>query len=99
MLKRLSEIQLSRLEPLVRFLPLVLDKLLLLMVRPPSVAGHVLNVAQASFNAIAAVVRKIQVRNRTGYILLLFTCQIPRFPLSCSLPNKNFPSCHHDPLA
>ena len=61
LLKRLSEIQLARLEPLVRFLPLVLDKLLLLMVRPPSVAGHVLNVAQAAFNAIAAVVKKIQV--------------------------------------
>ena len=43
----------------LRFLPLILDKLLLLMVRPPSVAGHVLNVSQGAFNAIAAVVKKI----------------------------------------
>ncbi len=27
--------------------------------RPPSVSGHVLNVAQAAFNAVAAVVNKI----------------------------------------
>ena len=59
LVKRLSEVHKARLEPLVKFLPLVLDKLLLLMVKPPSVAGHVLNVTQAAFAAIASVVNKI----------------------------------------
>ena len=59
LLRQLSELSKSRLEPLVQFLPLVLDKLLLLMVRPPTVAGHVLNVAQAAFVAIANIVNKI----------------------------------------
>ncbi len=59
LLKLLTELPRARLEPLSRFLPLVLDKLLLLMVRPPSVAGHVLNVAQAAFAAVAAIVNKI----------------------------------------
>jgi len=59
LLRRLTDLPRARLEPLSRFLPLVLDKLLLLMVRPPSVSGHVLNVSAAAFNAIAAVVNKI----------------------------------------
>ena len=59
LVKRLAEVHKARLEPLVKFLPLVLDKLLLLMVKPPSVAGHVLNVTQAAFAAIGAVVSKI----------------------------------------
>ncbi len=57
--KKLADLHTARLEPLVKFLPLVLDKLLLLMVKPPAVAGHVLNVAQAAFLAIGSVVNKI----------------------------------------
>ena len=42
----LKEVGRARPEPLVAFLPLVLDKLLLLMVKPPTVAGLTLNVGQ-----------------------------------------------------
>ena len=59
LLRRLGDLHKARIEPLVKFLPVILDKLLLLMVKPPSVAGHVLNVTQAAFNAIAAVVFKL----------------------------------------
>ena len=59
LLKRINDLHNSRVEPLVKFLPLVLDKLLLLMVKPPSYAGHVLNVGQASFAAMAAIVNKL----------------------------------------
>ena len=59
LLKRINDLYNARVEPLVKFLPLVLDKLLLLMVKPPSYAGHVLNVGQAAFNAMAAIVNKL----------------------------------------
>ena len=42
----LREVGRARPESLVAFLPLVLDKLLLLMVKPPTVAGLTLNVGQ-----------------------------------------------------
>ena len=42
----LKEVGRARPESLVAFLPLVLDKLLLLMVKPPTVAGLTLNVGQ-----------------------------------------------------
>ena len=47
----------ARPESLVSFLPLVLDKLLLLMVKPPTVAGLTLNVGQAAFSAMTSVVK------------------------------------------
>ena len=70
----LREVGRARPESLVAFLPLVLDKLLLLMVKPPTVAGLTLNVgqvmrevkfrnnlssSQAAFSAMAAVVRAV----------------------------------------
>ena len=42
----LKEVGRARPESLVAFLPLVLDKLLLLMVKPPTVAGLTLNGGQ-----------------------------------------------------
>ena len=56
---RIKELPNARLEPLVRFLPLVLDKLLLLVVKPPNFGGRMLDVGQAAFNAIAEIVNKI----------------------------------------
>ena len=51
----LREVGRARPESLVAFLPLVLDKLLLLMVKPPTVAGLTLNVGQ--------VLREVKFRN------------------------------------
>ena len=59
LLRRINELHRARLEPLVKFLPLILDKLLLLMVKPPAFDGHILNVGPAAFNAIAMIVNKL----------------------------------------
>ena len=59
LLQRINELHKARLEPLVKFLPLILNKLLLLMVKPPAFDGHILNVGPAAFNAIAMIVNKL----------------------------------------
>uniref|UniRef100_A0A8C7ZTD8 Dedicator of cytokinesis 7 n=1 Tax=Oryzias sinensis TaxID=183150 RepID=A0A8C7ZTD8_9TELE len=49
----------SQLEPVVRFLHLLLDKLVLLVVRPPVIAGQIVNLGQASFEVMASVVNRL----------------------------------------
>lgn len=46
-------------EPLVKFLPVILDKLLLLLVRPPAVGGQLMNIGQTTFEALASLVKSI----------------------------------------
>ncbi|XP_074640781.1 dedicator of cytokinesis protein 7-like [Tubulanus polymorphus] len=53
-------------EPLVHFLHLILDKLILLIVRPPVIAGQVgrllkMNVGQTCFEAMAEIVRRLTI--------------------------------------
>ncbi|XP_059922380.1 dedicator of cytokinesis protein 7 isoform X18 [Gadus macrocephalus] len=49
----------SQLEPVVRFLHLLLDKLVLMVVRPPVIAGQIVNLGQASFEVMASVVNRL----------------------------------------
>ncbi|XP_035270152.1 dedicator of cytokinesis protein 7 isoform X21 [Anguilla anguilla] len=49
----------SQLEPIVRFLHLLLDKLVLLVVRPPVIAGQIVNLGQASFEVMASIVNRL----------------------------------------
>ncbi|XP_069088632.1 dedicator of cytokinesis protein 7 isoform X2 [Pleurodeles waltl] len=49
----------SQMEPVVRFLHLLLDKLVLLVVRPPIIAGQIVNLGQASFEAMASIVNRL----------------------------------------
>ncbi|XP_062854094.1 dedicator of cytokinesis protein 7 isoform X9 [Trichomycterus rosablanca] len=49
----------SQLEPVVRFLHLLLDKLVQLVVRPPVIAGQIVNLGQVSFEAMASVVNRL----------------------------------------
>ncbi|XP_053539812.1 dedicator of cytokinesis protein 7 isoform X16 [Ictalurus punctatus] len=49
----------SQLEPVVRFLHLLLDKLVLLVVRPPVIAGQIVNLGQAAFEAMASIVNRL----------------------------------------
>ncbi|XP_053355501.1 dedicator of cytokinesis protein 7 isoform X15 [Clarias gariepinus] len=49
----------SQLEPVVRFLHLLLDKLVQLVVRPPVIAGQIVNLGQASFEAMASIVNRL----------------------------------------
>ncbi|XP_072019097.1 dedicator of cytokinesis protein 7-like isoform X1 [Amphiura filiformis] len=46
-------------EPLVKFLHIILNKLVLMMTHPPIVAGHLVNMGQVSFETIAHVVARI----------------------------------------
>ena len=47
-------------ERLVHFLPLIFDKLLLLLVRPPSVGGHTLKLNASLFEILGRLVRKLR---------------------------------------
>ncbi|XP_024276954.1 dedicator of cytokinesis protein 7 isoform X13 [Oncorhynchus tshawytscha] len=49
----------SQLEPIVRFLHLLLDKLVLLVVRPPVITGQIVNLGQASFEVMASIVNRL----------------------------------------
>uniref|UniRef100_A0A7N8XWC5 Dedicator of cytokinesis 7 n=1 Tax=Mastacembelus armatus TaxID=205130 RepID=A0A7N8XWC5_9TELE len=49
----------SQLEPMVRFLHLLLDKLVLLVVRPPVIAGQIVNLGQSSFEVMASIVNRL----------------------------------------
>ncbi|XP_044286439.1 dedicator of cytokinesis protein 7 isoform X2 [Varanus komodoensis] len=55
----ISALNASQLEPVVRFLHLLLDKLILLVVRPPIIAGQIVNLGQASFEAMASIVNRL----------------------------------------
>uniref|UniRef100_A0A8C6Y6H1 Dedicator of cytokinesis 7 n=1 Tax=Naja naja TaxID=35670 RepID=A0A8C6Y6H1_NAJNA len=55
----ISALNSSQLEPVVRFLHLLLDKLILLVVRPPIIAGQIVNLGQASFEAMASIVNRL----------------------------------------
>ncbi|XP_042203401.1 dedicator of cytokinesis protein 7-like isoform X8 [Homarus americanus] len=46
-------------EPLVRFVPVLLDRLLTLMVWPPTLAGQLVNIAQACFETVGALVGRV----------------------------------------
>ncbi|CAB4004072.1 Hypothetical predicted protein, partial [Paramuricea clavata] len=46
-------------EPLVRFLPIILEKLIFLLVRPPVVSGHVVNIGQSAFQSLAKIVERV----------------------------------------
>ena len=59
LVRHINNLHEARIEPLVKFLPLILNKLLLLMVKPPTFDGHILNVASAAFNAISKIVFKL----------------------------------------
>ncbi|KAJ9574920.1 hypothetical protein L9F63_007939, partial [Diploptera punctata] len=48
----------AKMEPLVKFLPLILNKLILLLVKPP-VIGQVMNIGQTLFEAMAMLVRNV----------------------------------------
>ncbi|XP_075688862.1 dedicator of cytokinesis protein 7 isoform X15 [Rhinoderma darwinii] len=49
----------AQLEPVVHFLHLLLDKLILLVVRPPVIAGQIVNLGQASFEAMASITNRL----------------------------------------
>jgi len=59
--KSIKDLDKAQEEPLVRFLHLIIDKLLMLLVRPPVPAGTHINIGQAAFEALNQVVHRVQV--------------------------------------
>ncbi|KAK3891189.1 hypothetical protein Pcinc_004905 [Petrolisthes cinctipes] len=57
--KAMGELVNCHAEPLVRFLPVLLDRLLSLLVWPPTLAGQLVNIAQACFHTLAALVGRV----------------------------------------
>uniref|UniRef100_A0A8C4QLC5 Dedicator of cytokinesis 7 n=1 Tax=Eptatretus burgeri TaxID=7764 RepID=A0A8C4QLC5_EPTBU len=55
----LSGLASSQLEPLIHFLHPILDKLVLLTVRPPVIAGQMVNLSQAAIEAMAGIVSRL----------------------------------------
>ena len=73
----LKDVGRGRPEALVLFLPLILDKLLLLMVKPPTVAGLTLNVGQAAFTAKAVSHHLVKLNDRHGKNSLRHLHRVP----------------------
>lgn len=59
---RMAELINCHAEPLVRFIPVLLDRLISLMVWPPTLAGQLVNIAQACFETIGTIVGRVSVR-------------------------------------
>ncbi|CAG0881186.1 unnamed protein product [Cyprideis torosa] len=59
--KSIQDLTQSNLESLVNFLPLLLDKLILLMISPPVLGEMVIDISQSCFEGIAQVVRRVTV--------------------------------------
>ncbi|XP_048457854.1 dedicator of cytokinesis protein 7 isoform X8 [Rhincodon typus] len=55
----ISALSSAQLEPVVRFLHQLLDKLVLLIVRPPVIAGQIVNMGQPSFEAMTSIVNRL----------------------------------------
>ncbi|XP_027052730.1 dedicator of cytokinesis protein 7-like, partial [Pocillopora damicornis] len=59
--KSIVDLSKAREEPLVRFLYLILDKLILLLVRPPIISGTVVNIGQSAFESLTQIVHRLHV--------------------------------------
>ncbi|KAL0280011.1 UNVERIFIED_CONTAM: hypothetical protein PYX00_001439 [Menopon gallinae] len=93
--KSISELNNAKMEPLVRFLPLVFDKLLTLLVRPPVVDRLPLNLGQALLESVANLVQNITLHavgnkdqhNRHSLLATYIQYQ-------CSVPGLILPNGH-----
>jgi len=68
-------------EPLVKFLPVILDKLILLMVKPPVVGNQMMNIGQTVFEALAMLVKNMTSLSEGRHSLLTtyiaYQCTLP----------------------
>ncbi|XP_038048649.1 dedicator of cytokinesis protein 7-like isoform X4 [Patiria miniata] len=62
LVKSIMELNNAVAEPLVKFLPIILDKLILMIVRPPIIGGQIVDhVGQLCFDTIAEIVDRIHI--------------------------------------
>ncbi|XP_013192989.1 dedicator of cytokinesis protein 7 [Amyelois transitella] len=85
----ISELPTANVETLARYLPVILDKLLQLLVAPPSLAGQILNIAQDVFTCLAQIFADIvgmsegatcDAHGRSSLLssYIQFQCSLPR---------------------
>uniref|UniRef100_A0A7M4EV02 Dedicator of cytokinesis 7 n=1 Tax=Crocodylus porosus TaxID=8502 RepID=A0A7M4EV02_CROPO len=96
----ISALNSSQLEPVVRFLHLLLDKLILLVVRPPVIAGQIVNLGQASFEAMASIINRLHKnldgnQDQHGRNSLLASYIYYVFRLPNTYPNSPSPGSMH----
>ena len=88
--KSILDIHESQMEYLVNFFPVIMNKLVRLLVRPPIVSGNILNTSQTVFESMALIVNKISKLSEEVKTSLLTTfshyqCLFPHpdsFPVS-----------------
>ncbi|XP_028405418.1 dedicator of cytokinesis protein 7-like [Dendronephthya gigantea] len=100
--KSVSDLRQAQPEPLVRFLPIILEKLIMLLVRPPVVSGHVVNIGQSAFQSLAKIVERVHellkdnVDNHgRSNLLLSFVTYVFNAPFSVS-PANSFADLYKD---
>ncbi|XP_070541056.1 dedicator of cytokinesis protein 7-like isoform X2 [Ptychodera flava] len=57
--KSVANLNKASFEPLIRFLHIILNKLILMLVKPPIIAGQVANMGQCTFESLANLVARI----------------------------------------
>ena len=67
----ISELTNSKTEPMVKFLPLILDKLIGLIVAAPLLNGQPINCANVAFDALASIIGTLTVINYDVHLILL----------------------------
>lgn len=65
----LEDLTNSKTEPMVRFLPLLLDKLISLIISPPLLNGQVLNCTNAAFESLAMIIGSLTVKHTFDVLL------------------------------
>ncbi|XP_077861413.1 dedicator of cytokinesis protein 7-like [Saccoglossus kowalevskii] len=60
--KCVSNLSHASFEPLVRFLYVLLDKLILMLVQPPIIAGQVANMGQCTFEAVSNILSRVHLQ-------------------------------------
>uniref|UniRef100_A0A4W3ICG8 Dedicator of cytokinesis 7 n=1 Tax=Callorhinchus milii TaxID=7868 RepID=A0A4W3ICG8_CALMI len=98
----------AQLEPVVRFLHHLLDKLVLLIVRAPLICGQIVNLGQVSFEAMTSIVNRLH-RNLEGSqdqhgrnsLLASYIYYVFRLPSTSSNPSSPGPggSMHYATMA
>ncbi|KAJ6657704.1 hypothetical protein lerEdw1_002205 [Lerista edwardsae] len=100
-----GNLRVASLEPLVAFSHQILNKLIELIVRPPVIAGQMVNLGRAAFEAIAVMVNQIhkslegsQDQHGHNYLLASYIFYVFRLPaMEPGLPEIGVPA-HNGPI-
>ncbi|XP_055333628.1 dedicator of cytokinesis protein 7-like isoform X2 [Paramacrobiotus metropolitanus] len=85
----IQDLEMATREPLIRFLNVIIEKLLTLIVKPPLVHGQIINVASAAFDGLVGIVHIVSIflenqcdqngRNTVLLSYIYYHCGIKKF--------------------